>query len=304
MKHAILISTHNNEEITKRLLSLYDDENIDFYIHIDKKAKNYNQSLLNNVCKKSKVFFTERIKIYWGTFSQIQLELLLLNAAVSGKYDYYHFISGCDIPLMTKKEFMEFFITHKGQEFVEYAPKSIAIENKIQTRIQYYYLFMNSIRSKTILLRKPQTFLRELLLKIQHKVKIDRSKSIKAQYGSNWFDITHDFAIYVLHQYEWIKKHFHHTCCADEVFLQTILYNSPFYTNNYYNIECDKRKILWGRYVDWERGNPYTFKDADFDEICNIHSSIFIRKFDYKTDSDIIIKLFNYLTEREEKENV
>ena len=32
MRHAILITTHNNEEITQPLLKAYDDENIDFYI--------------------------------------------------------------------------------------------------------------------------------------------------------------------------------------------------------------------------------------------------------------------------------
>ena len=31
MRHAILITTHDNVEISKNLLSLYDDKNIDFY---------------------------------------------------------------------------------------------------------------------------------------------------------------------------------------------------------------------------------------------------------------------------------
>ena len=41
MRHAILITTHDNVEISKNLLSLYDDKNIDFYFLIDKKAKSY-----------------------------------------------------------------------------------------------------------------------------------------------------------------------------------------------------------------------------------------------------------------------
>ncbi|MCR0263923.1 beta-1,6-N-acetylglucosaminyltransferase [[Clostridium] innocuum] len=304
MKHAFLIATHNNEEITKRLLSLYDTEDIDFYIHVDKKAKSYDVSLFDNLCKNSKVFFISRTKIYWGSFSQIQLELLLLNAAIVNHYDYYHLISGCDVPLMTKSEFLNFFIEHQGQEFVEYAPEMVAEENNIQSRIQYYHFFMNSIRNPNPLIRKPQTFLREVSLKIQKALNINRAGKIKAKYGSNWFDITHDFASYVLQQQDWIKKHFHHTCCADEVFLQTILYDSLFYEKNYYNIEFKKRKIKWGRHVDWNRGDPYVFKSRDFKEICNIHTSFFIRKFDFKSDPDIVMKLFHYLEEREAELNV
>ena len=67
MKHAILIATHNNEEITKQFLSLYDDENIDFYIHVDKKAKHFKHELFYGICKKSHIYFTKRINVYWGT---------------------------------------------------------------------------------------------------------------------------------------------------------------------------------------------------------------------------------------------
>ena len=101
MRHAILITTHDNVEISKNLLSLYDDKNIDFYFLIDKKAKSYNEEVLKDICKKSSVYFVPKINIYWGSFSQIQAEYILLENAVKKSYDYYHLISGCDIPLYT-----------------------------------------------------------------------------------------------------------------------------------------------------------------------------------------------------------
>ena len=298
MRHAILITTHDNVEISKNLLSLYDDKNIDFYFLIDKKAKSYNEEVLKDICKKSNVYFVPKINIYWGSFSQIQAEYILLENAVKKSYDYYHLISGCDIPLYTKNEFFDFFEQNKGKEFVEYSPKEIAEKNKVQDRVKYYYAFMESVREKSAIKRKPKTFLREFFLKLQKLLKIDRTKGKEFQYGSNWFDITDDFAKYVLKNKPWVSKHFKKTCCADELFLQTLLFNSPFYSNNYYCLNEKNRILQRNRYTDWTRGQPYTFKKEDYNEIINIKESLFIRKFNYKNDAEIVNKLFDWLRKK------
>lgn len=298
MRHAILITTHDNVEISKNLLSLYDDKNIDFYFLIDKKAKSYNEEVLKDICKKSNVYFVPKINIYWGSFSQIQAEYILLENAVKKSYDYYHLISGCDIPLYTKNEFFDFFEQNKGKEFVEYSPKEIAEKNKVQDRVKYYYAFMESVREKSAIKRKPKTFLREFFFKLQKLLKIDRTKGKEFQYGSNWFDITDDFAKYVLKNKPWVIKHFKKTCCADELFLQTLLFNSPFYSNNYYCLNEKNRILQRNRYTDWTRGQPYTFKKEDYNEIINIKESLFIRKFNYKNDAEIVNKLFDWLRKK------
>lgn len=298
MRHAILITTHDNVEISKNLLSLYDDKNIDFYFLIDKKAKSYNEEVLKDICKKSNVYFVPKINIYWGSFSQIQAEYILLENAVKKSYDYYHLISGCDIPLYTKNEFFDFFEQNKGKEFVEYSPKEIAEKNKVQDLVKYYYVFMESVREKSAIKRKPKTFLREFFLKLQRLLKIDRTKGKEFQYGSNWFDITDDFAKYVLKNKPWVIKHFKKTCCADELFLQTLLFNSPFYSNNYYCLNEKNRILQRNRYTDWTRGQPYTFKKEDYNEIINIKESLFIRKFNYKNDAEIVNKLFDWLRKK------
>ena len=298
MRHAILITTHDNVEISKNLLSLYDDKNIDFYFLIDKKQNHYNEEVLKDICKKSSVYFVPKINIYWGSFSQIQAEYILLENAVKKSYDYYHLISGCDIPLYTKNEFFDFFEQNKGKEFVEYSPKEIAEKNKVQDRVKYYYVFMESVREKSAIKRKPKTFLREFFLKLQKLLKIDRTKGKEFQYGSNWFDITDDFAKYILKNKPWVIKHFKKTCCADELFLQTLLFNSPFYSNNYYCLNEKNRILQRNRYTDWTRGYPYTFKKEDYNEIINIKESLFIRKFNYKNDAEIVNKLFDWLRKK------
>ena len=59
---------------------------------------------------------------------------------------------------------------------------------------------------------------------------------------------------------------FKFTYCADELFFQTIFENSPYKNNLYYN-KKDDNYISCMRYIDWTRGQPYTFKENDFEEL-------------------------------------
>ena len=47
-KHAYLIMAHNEFYILEKLLKLIDDERNDIYLHIDKKAKNFNFDKIKN----------------------------------------------------------------------------------------------------------------------------------------------------------------------------------------------------------------------------------------------------------------
>lgn len=62
-----------------------------------------------------------------------------------------------------------------------------------------------------------------------------RNKSIKLQKGAQWFSISDELARYVVSLESWIQKTFKNTSCCDELFLQTIVVNSPFRKRLYYN---------------------------------------------------------------------
>ena len=66
MKHAFLISAHHQFEILGKMISLLDDENCDFYIHIDKKTKENPKEYLMSMAKKSRIFFIDRVRVNWG----------------------------------------------------------------------------------------------------------------------------------------------------------------------------------------------------------------------------------------------
>ena len=102
--------------------------------------------------------------------------------------------------------------------------------------------------------------------------------------GDNWFSITHELAEYVLSKKDWVMDKFRWSLGADEFFLQTLVVNSPF-----------KDKVVpLNRLIDWERGWPYTFTDADTAEVL-ASDKLFARKFDNDRHPEVIDALYSKL---------
>ena len=60
-------------------------------------------------------------------------------------------------------------------------------------------------------------------------VGINRNKDVIFKKGANWVSVTQSFVEYILSNREIIKQMFCYTYyCADEMFIQTLLYNSGF----------------------------------------------------------------------------
>ncbi len=282
-KHAFLVIAHKNDKTFKTLIQMLDYKDNDIFVHMDAKSKNYSPAATEKLVKKSRVFHTERTSVTWGGYSQINSELVLLKKATeTGKYEYYHLLSGEDLPLMKPSEMHAFFEKNKGKEFVSFMKEEFIDEY----RVRYWYPFQEKLG------RKLAHFTR--MFALAQRPFVHRNKGIKFQKGTNWFSITDDFARYVVSKEEWIKKTFRKTWCCDEVFLHTLLINSGFSKNIY----CDKRsKNSWKnscsmRYIDWERGAPYTFRLEDYDELRK-SGMAFARKFSVNTDAAIIDKLKN-----------
>lgn len=285
-KHAYLIIAHNNFEMLRKLVQALDDKRNDLYVHIDAKAVLFDKSLLDGLVTQANLILVERIPVYWGGYSQIAVELLLLEAATKTPHDYYHLISGIDIPLKSQNEIHRFFQEHSGTEFV--GIDSVAMQTQNFThRYKYYYLFPNAeVRSPKAKDRLP-ICCRKIFLALQKRLGIDRTKKSSMVFykGQNWFSITHGLACYLVQQKEAIEKVFSHSFCCDEVFLQTFAMQSPYKDNIY-------GKAM--RCVDWKRGSPYTFRAEDYDILIR-SDYFFARKFDYQTDPVIVDRLYERL---------
>ena len=294
-KHAYLIMCHTNINQLCILLDLLDDKRNDIFLHIDKKTRNYSIENLKTHSVYSRLFFVKPMYVNWGGSSQIKLEIKLLKEASKTPYDYYHLISGMDLPIKTQDEIHSFFSKNFGHDYIslglkysDYISGKNMDLNYFYNRLNYYYLFQNCItRGKNRWLSKWQWY----SIRIQRKLNINRIRNASIEFykGFNWFSITHSTACYVLNEYYKLKKYFRYTFCADEIFLQTIMMNS---------INTNKINDNDLRYIDWVRGNPYTFKIADYNTLMNTNK-LFARKFDINIDEKIVYKIRDTLLSKE-----
>ncbi len=284
-KHAYLIMAHTQPALLKKLLKMLDDERNDIYLHIDSKAKDYPLDEIAAAVQKSNCVFTERTDVKWGSYSQINCEMVLLKEAVKTEHAYYHLLSGMDLPIKSQDEIHNFFEKYEGLEFVdEDLPK---ISEAALSRVKYTHKFYGKAGSAKDLLGA-------FSAKGQKLLGVDKTKKygdIIFQKGRNWFSITHGLAKLVVEKEEWIREVFGQSVCGDELFLQTVARNSCFAEKI-----CNPNtmpKIPDTRYIDWARGsnnNPYVFRESDFEELKS-SNALFARKFDLNIDQKIVEKL-------------
>ena len=294
LRHAYLIMAHGNFPILEKQLRFLDSENADFFIHIDAKVKDFDFARFRSIPQKSRVTFVERINISWGHHSQIQCELILLKAALTGNYDYYHLLSGVDVPIKSRRYIESYFESRRGTNFLQFDSETIIRE--FSERVRFYYPIQRiNLQNRVIRLglRRAETLVQRPF--------VDRRKSFEPgtvlQKGANWFSITRELAEYVVSKEDWIRDHFRSTFCADEVFLQTLVVNSPFRdTLPEIEYSLDHKNCL--RYIDWRRGKPYTFTNGDYEELVNTGPDyLFARKFSYNADPNVVDRLFAHFSE-------
>lgn len=124
-KHAYLIMIHEDSEVLHRSLELINDKRNDIFIHIDAKSDDSFKSKLYLYVKLSNLYFVENpVEVYWGHYSQVLAELLLFEkAAKTGRYRYYHLLSGNDMPIKSQDYIHRFFEENDGKEFIGFSNK-------------------------------------------------------------------------------------------------------------------------------------------------------------------------------------
>lgn len=281
-RHAYLIICHSNFNHLSKIIRALDDIRNDIYIHVDKKTKYCPVEHINQSVQKAQLIWVKRHSVNWGGDSQIKIEMFLLKEATKTFHDYYHLISGMDFPLKSQNFIHEFFKSNKGKEYIQFDPDVVRKE-EFCDRLRYYYFFQNLIGRNRGKIPALCYKLQEFSLSIQKKIHIDRIKNVpfKIYKGTNWFSITHNLAVFLLQNQKTIKHLCRFSLCADELFLQTFAMLSPYRSN----IVDDSL-----RYIDWKRGKPYTFTDADYEELVN-SNRLFARKFDEYVSKNVVDRI-------------
>lgn len=285
MNFAYLIMAHHKFDILKLLLQDLDDERNNIFLHVDRKSGEFDVDDIKNAVHKATLIIIDRMPVFWGDFSQIQCELNLLKAATNYMHhDYYHLLVGVEFPLKSQDKIHAFFENHKGYEFIGFDDKGYFLD-----RIQYYYFFKKYERN-TSRTKKEEKFNEwgDRLLAKQRKLGINRVRHHEAEYKkgyANW-SITHDLACYILSKKEKIKRKYHHTMCADEVFMHTLVYHSRFY-DKVYDKENEYHSAM--RFTTWEDAhNQIHMKDLP---TLLQSEALFARKFDDEQAVEIIMQI-------------
>ncbi len=292
-KHAYLILAHKNFGQLKKLIELLDHPLNDIYVHVDGKVKNFNPSDWNGITRHSKLcFLPDRINVNWGGVSIMRSEVALLKAATrNDKYDYYHLLSGMDMPIKTQDQVHEFFDAHKGKEFINLWE----FKKSTLTRFRYFTIFPEGEG------KFPTRIVNHIFKGLQIAVGFRINRDVDFHFGSQWFSITDDLARYVVEKENWLEKVFRHTSTCDEIFLPTLVCNSRFRDNLYVPTPVKSQKevnLSNMRFIDWTRGesirHPWTFHADDMPLLESV-DHLWARKFDENVDPEIIDKLYRKL---------
>ena len=297
-RHAYLITAHNKKAQLITLLRLLDDPKNDLYLHIDKKAHGFDEEELAAAAPSSRVRFVPRLDARWGSEVFIDVIVSLITLASQEEHAFYHLLSGVDLPLKTQREVHAFFEAHAGQEFVSFE-RETAKPAVIERRIAHWH-WQNPVHP---FWKKIDRRLAPLFGSLQSLLHINRVRNAPFvfQKGGVWFSITHALARYVVETMPRYRAYYRASSCADEIWLQTLVANSPFMERRGY-MGWDDEMAATMRYVDWSGGgaSPRTLTSADFDLLME-SGMLFARKFDVDKDAQIIERISETILESQRK---
>ncbi|MEH2161221.1 MAG: beta-1,6-N-acetylglucosaminyltransferase [Nostoc sp.] len=291
MRIAYIILAHNYPEQLLRLVYKLNRDDVSFFIHIDKIADSiiYNQ-IFTQLHKFPNVFFLKRYNSAWGTFDIVRATLEGISSIVKTglDFDYVINLSGQDY-LIKSDAYMKMFLqNNQGKEFIEYFPLPCSKwTNGGLGRIEYWHIRWNDKQFCITEKEKFKSPIASLLYKffilfLPIKRKLPEGFAIHG--GSQFWCLTGECVKWIndfVRQNPKFVKHFHYSYCADELFFQTLILNSPF---------KDKVVNNYMRYIDWGDTNSYhprILEKHDFEKISQ-SEKLFARKFDTSKDSDIL----------------
>lgn len=244
-KIAYLIQAHADPENLKRLINALDDHD-DFFIHIDKKSNI--EPFFQLLQERNNVFFidgSDRIKVYWGGFSQVRATLnliekcLIQNKINDSDYLKVILISGADYPIKSKQELKDYLVDFKEVNFIRGMNVTEANTKKYNYCLRNYLFFDFFLINQKItrVFRKIINILGSSLFKKANYVLVNNGNKMNVFHGSSWWALNTDVVEYI-HAYsknnDNLKKYFRYSLASDEKYFHTIFFNSDFSKTNIY----------------------------------------------------------------------
>lgn len=223
MKHAWLIIAHNEFAVLQRLVSMLDTPESDFYIHFDKKVKEIPQVAV----KHGRLTILEhRIDVRWGTVSQIEVELLLLQTALrNGPYEHYHILSGTHLPLVPASELISFYKAYHGKEIVRFWPED---PGDADFKLRRYHFPLHNFKSGGPIRQRLCQLTWRAVIRVQKILGIRHHKKVVFYKTDQWLSLTEKASYYLVNNKSSILKKYKFSFCGDEYFIATELLSKRY----------------------------------------------------------------------------
>ena len=272
MKHAYLILAHNEPELLSLLIGRLDDARNDIYIHFDRKL-----TVLPEVKTQHAGLYIlkDRVDVRWADVSMIEAEYKLFHAVVDSgcQYSHHHLISGVDLPLKNQDYIHSFFAQHQGKEFVGLHQRPM--NRHADRALHYWHPFTRSFRGSGYVFAIKR-ILRYLVIQTQVLLGIRRNTTILFHKGGQWVSITRELIDYLLEQEDRAFTIFSRTFGADEYFVPTLIWDTPF-MERLFDATDESRGAM--RYIGWRAdGQLIDFTPQDLPALQQTEY-LFARKF-------------------------
>ena len=196
----------------------------DIYIHFDRKL-----SILPDIKTQHAGLYIlkDRVDVRWADVSMLEAEYKLFHAVVDSgsQYSHHHLISGVDLPLKNQDYIHSFFAQHQGKEFVGLHQRPM--NSHADRALHYWHPFTRSFRGSGCVFAIKR-ILRYLVIQTQVLLGIRRNATIPFHKGGQWVSITRELIDYLLEQEDRAFTIFSRTFGADEYFVPTLIWDTPF----------------------------------------------------------------------------
>ncbi len=224
---AYIVLAHGDPLLFGRLMHRLSHPNAAAFVHLDKMSALApfveQTNTLPNVH-----FLHDRIHVMWAGFSQCESTLLTFEAALAGTDKHCtHFIviSGADYPLTSNREILHFFAQQPQRQFIRRFDLMASGDSHQTWRVRGR--FFREWADRFTWKRRPLFAIERILRLFPRRL----PQGIRLAAGSNWVALTRDCAEYCVkkarsdHQ---LTDFFRPAFGPDEIFLHTLVENSPF----------------------------------------------------------------------------
>jgi hypothetical protein len=304
MTMAILVITHIQPELLRRLAAYFSGIDARIYVHVDKKVDitsfaSETRDMLNVR------FVAARVDVTWGCCSTLEaiMRTIELSLKDSDCSSFMH-LSGSCFPVQPPRNFIKFAAGRLDCEYISIGGslESAGADPKLGFIEDYNFrdtaLFRFAAKRQSFTGRKLKGGLNRLANYL-NKFAPKRSfpAGLKPHYGSSSWLLSRDCISYlhnVWSERQDVRAFFRYCLMPEEIYFHSVLMSSAFATR-ISDTSLDRmtqRKAYGVTYIDWSEGgdHPKTLDISDLEEIARSNALIG-RKFLLPTSDELLDKM-------------